>query len=185
MTKQEKNDLFYKILFAVELALLPLTVVAHLMISDWVMGIFVGGVLVVRVWRELFKEKRNLTHEIISAIASSLTFLVVLCLYANLHYIKIYLAVLVIVFTILFNIFHLCLYKFRLNDTIEAVDFCFVMFEFLTLLAFSFISFYSQTADIGLFAMLLTAIASVGYKIYYSFRYLDAWGKIKSIFRKK
>jgi len=38
---------------------------------------------------------------------------------------------------------------------------------------------------VGAFAIIFTTLISVGYKVYYSFKYLNIWSKIKSVFSKK
>ncbi len=51
-----KNDIFYKILFAVELALIPMVIFAYKIITErWVLGVFITLVLLVKIWLELFK----------------------------------------------------------------------------------------------------------------------------------
>ena len=42
-----RNDTFFKILFAIEIALLPLVMAAEIMMPAWSMGLFIVGILVV------------------------------------------------------------------------------------------------------------------------------------------
>ena len=70
-------------------------------------------------------------------------------------------------------------------ETIQAVDFCFTIFEGLTLATLIFITKTAQPATIAVWALLLTTAASILYKLYYGFRYEDWFAKIKGIFRKK
>ena len=68
-----RNDTFYKILFAIEIALLPLVMAYYILFPTWVGGEFVAGVLVTKIWIELFKNKEDKVHTIINAIGNVLT----------------------------------------------------------------------------------------------------------------
>lgn len=179
-----RNDTFFKILFAIELALLPMVFFAQMLLPDWSMGLFVAGILVAKIWVELFKNK-TFAHTLINAIGSIVVFSTLLIFFMSLGLINVVLGIFAVVFIVLTNIFKVVLHNKAMPETIEAIDFCYTLFEILTLVAFTFLVFYSLITSIGLFAILLTAVVSVAYKVFYVFKYMDVFGKLKKLFRRK
>lgn len=162
-----KNDIFYKILFAIGLALLPLVIFANQLIEEkWAMGLFIGGVLLVKIWMELFKDKFNFQHAIISAISSVLTFSVLLILFAVSNYVNVALVVITLVLIVLYNVLFVWYFKKQVPEFVLAVDYCYMLFECIALACFVLVSYFSLPTLIGMFALLLTAVVSCGYKIY-------------------
>jgi len=100
-------------------------------------------------------------------------------------YISIVLCVFVVIFSILMNVFKVLYHSKRFPEMIDAVDSCYMLFECLTLIALTFVVFYDLVTTIALFALLMTAVVSVAYKVYYMFRYEGMFGKIKNLFRGK
>lgn len=180
-----KNDTFFKILFAIELALLPLVMAADILLPYWAVGLFVAGVLVAKIWVELFKDKNKLSHVIINAINSIATISVLVIFFTVKGYIETYLCVLVVTFVVLANILKAYLYNKTLPETISAVDFCYVLFEILVLIGLIFISVNELIVNIGLFAVMLTAVVLTVYKLYFTFRYTNLIVNIKNLFRRK
>lgn len=179
-----RNDTFFKILFAFEIALLPLVVAAHIMFPSWSVGLFVGSILIVKIWMEIFKNKSDFSHIIINSIGSVLTISTLVIFFNVLNYINLALTIFVVVFTALANVFKVALYNKKMPEMIEAVDACYMMFECLTILGLALVMLYTLVSDIALFALLLTAIVSVAYKVYYLFRFYDVIGGIKNLFSK-
>ena len=168
-----KNDLFFKILFAIQIALLPI-VVATTLISSlpvWATSIALAGVLLAKIWVEVFKDKQNFTHKIMCYIGSVITFAVLLIFLEMKGVIDLWIAILAIVLITLHSAFNIILKKKVMPETIEAIDYCFVLFEILTLIAFTF-AFYNITmTNIGLFAIILSTAVSVAYKVYYCIKF--------------
>ena len=180
-----RNDLFYKILFAIEIALLPIVIFADMYIADWTMGLFISAILVCKIWREIFKNRDSRAHHIIGCIASILVFTTVIIYFMSIDVINLAMGIVAVVAVVLMQLFDIITFNKRINDTIKAVDSCYMIFECLTLVSLVFAIYYSMTTNIGLFAIILTALVSVGYKVYYIFKYTDLVGNIKSIFKKK
>lgn len=180
-----KNDGFFKILFAIELALIPMVIFANLFLETWAMSLFIGGIAVAKVWREIFKEKENKQHIIISAIASICEFGVLIVYLATEKLLLLPLAIAAVVVIVLFNLLKVVFANVAMTETIEAVDFCVIIFELLTLVSFAIMNMVDQITTIALWTLVLAGAVSVIYKIYYGFKY-DNWAsKIKAIFRKK
>lgn len=180
-----RNDVFFKFLFAIEIALIPLAMAAHYLMPDWTVGLFVAGILVAKVWIELFKNKESTVHTLINAIGNVLTILSLVIFFTVLGYINVLVCVFVAVLVALMNVLKVVCRKNIMPETIEAVDSCYVLFECLTLVGFTFVTFYQLVANIGLFAVLLTAFVSVVYKTYYICRTFGVVDKIKGLFRRK
>ncbi len=180
-----RNDLFYKILFAIEIALLPMVIFAYMFIADWAVGLFISAILICKIWREIFKMRENKTHNIIGYIASVLVFTTLLVFFMSVDVINIALGVIAIVVIVLMQLFSIITYNKKINETVRAIDSCYMIFECLTLVSMIFIMFYVLTTNIGLFAIILTAVASVGYKVYYVFKYMGLKDKLVGLFSKK
>lgn len=179
-----RNDLLYKIIFAIEIALIPLVMFAHVMSAfpNWSMGIFVGGILICRVWREILSNKEDKTHTIINAIGSALSISVLAIFFACIDLVPVALAVFVAIFTVLGNVMKVVLYGKHLPETIDAVDYCNMLFECAALAVMTFLVFNSMLTNIALFAVVLTAAVSVAYKIYFTVRFTNVISNIKAFF---
>ena len=179
-----RNDTFFKILFAIEIALLPLVMAAEMMMPAWSMGLFVAGILVARIWMEIFKNKQDRVHILINSIGSILTISSLAIFFDVKGYIGTVLTVFIVIFIVLMNIFRVFLFGKPMPEMVDAVDACFMMFECLALVGFAVVVLYALVLDIALFALLLTAIVSVAYKVFYIFKTYNVIGLIKDIFAK-
>ena len=179
-----RNNLLFKILFAIELALLPMVIFSYLFLAPWAMGVFIAGVLLAKIWLHIFNDKTKSSVVIIS-IGNILVFAVLLIMLMAIGLIGIALGVAVIVLVTLQNIYKITLYNKALSETIEAVDCCYTLFECLTLAAFTFLTFYALVSNIGLFAIILTSSVAVLYKTYYTFKYTNFVSNLKNLFRRK
>lgn len=179
-----RNNLFFKILFAIELALLPMVIFAYLFLAKWAMGVFIGGILLAKIWLHIFNDKTK-SSTIIISIGNIIIFSVLLVLFMATELISVALGVVVLILVVLQNIFKITLRNKALNETIEAVDYCYTLFECLALGAFTFLTFYSLVSNVGLFAMLLTSLVAVAYKIFYTLKYTNLISTLKNMFRRK
>jgi len=180
-----KNDGFFKILFAIELALIPMVIFSHIYLPTWAMGLILGGIAVAKLWREIFKDRESKQHTIISAIASVCEFGVLIIYFATEGALLLPLAISAVVVIVLFNLLKVVFAGANMNETIDAVDFCIIVFELLTLVALAIMNIVDQITTISLWTLVLSGSVSVIYKIYYGFRYDNWGGKIKAIFRRK
>ena len=169
-----KNDLLFKIICAIQVALLPVVIAFDLISTfpTWAITIAIVGVLLCKIWAEVFKDKHNFMHKILSSIATVATFATLLFFLANKGFIALWLAILTTVLIVLFVVLSIVLRTKVMPELIEAIDYCFVLFEILTLLAFSFAFYYIAMTNIGIFAIILTTAVSVAYKTYFLVKYL-------------
>lgn len=181
-----KNDIVYKILFAIELALLPLVISAHILIkNEWGVSIFIGLIALVRVWLEFFKIKDNKIHEILSVIASIASAFTILIFFMIQGILARPLVILALIVLTMFNLMRVALVARKMPSIIEAIDFCFVLFEIVVLIALLFVNMNAQLSSIALYALILSGLASIIYKIYFSFKYTDFVSNIKKFFQKR
>ncbi len=177
-----RNDTFFKILFAIEIALLPMAMAAFLMMPEWSVGIFVAGILVTKIWMELFKNKDDFIHVIINAIGNALTISTLVIFFTVKGYIGVAVCVFTVIAAVLMNALLVLTNKNTMPEMIDAVDTCYMLFEGLTLAGLTFVMFYGLITDIALFALVLTALVSVGYRLFYLYRQYDVTNKIKTLF---
>ena len=180
-----RNDTLFKILFTLQIGLLPLAMASYLLFPIWSVGVFVAGILVSKIWIELFKNKEERTHIILNAIASILTISSLVIFFTVYHYINVVLCVFVVIFVVLTNIYKVVMFNKSMPEMIEAVDSCYMLFECLVLIGFTFVVFYQLVSEIALFAILLTAVVSAIYKTYFVCRNCGIVGKIRNLFRRK
>lgn len=172
-----RNDTFFKIFFAIELALLPIIIFADKFMPKWALSLFVAVLVLVKIWLELFKDKQSRAHTIIDSIGSIVVFGTLITYFIVLGLISKPLGIVVLVFVTLMNLFLPALFNRIMPEFIDAVDFCYMLFECFLLGAFAILKYYGLITNIGLFALLLTMIVSVGYKIYFLFRQTALFSK--------
>ena len=184
-----RNDTFYKILFAIELALIPLTMAIYVFTknsqTNWIVGVMVAAILIVKIWIELFKNKDSRSHLIINAIGNVLTIDALVIFFTIYGYINLGVCLAVTILIVLMNALKVLLFGKSMPELIDAVDSCFMLFECLALAAFTFVIFNQLLSNIALFALLLTSAVSVAYKTFFVIKYYDVIGKLKELFRRK
>ena len=177
-----RNDTFFKILFAIEIALLPLVMASYILMPTWSVGLFVAAVLISKVWLEIFKNKEDKAHLIINSIGNTLVVASLVIFFTIHNYISVALCVAVVILTVLTNLLKVLMNETTLPEMIDAVDVCYMLFECLLLVGLTFIIFSQLVSNIALFALLLTAGVSVAYKLYHLVRYNDVISKTKTFF---
>lgn len=183
-----RNDTFYKILFAIQIALLPLTMAAYLLLPTWSTALFITAIVVAKIWMGLFKDKENHVHTIIETIASALIISLLTIFFTAKGFIdSVVLCVFVVVFIVLMNVLKAFLFKSTMPEMVNAVDACVTLFEYFILIAFAVVVLHMVETtvlivEVATFAILLTSIVSVAYKLYYVFKTYDVWSKIKTFF---
>ena len=174
-----KNDYIYKILFAVELALVPLVIFASMFMPNWSVCIFLICMAVCKIWREILKDKTSFVQNLINSIAGGVGLGVILLYFTCVKAVPIALGVVSIIAVILYNLLRATRFGKHMPDTIDAVDFCYMLFEILLILTLSIIDFYSLASNVAIFAVIITAVVSIAYKVYFLIRYTDLLEKLK------
>ncbi len=180
----DKKDLIFKISSSVEVALLPLVFFAKLFMPVWGVSIFVALILAGKIVAEAFKQRQNFVHEIVSCVVSAIVLSTLFAFSLAYGLLTTWLTIVILVFVWLMIIFKLVGYSWVKPEMVDSVDFCFMMFETATIFGFAFACFYNVIFSIAAIAMLFTTICSVGYKVYYLFRYKHLWSRFTSLFKK-
>lgn len=178
-----RNNVLFKILFAIEVALLPMVIFSYLFLPGWSVCLFIAGVLLAKIWLHIFNDKTKASAVIIS-LGNILVFSVLAIMYMATSHLNVALGVVSLVFIVLTNIFKICLFNKSISETIEAVDYCSVLFECLTIVGFAILLFYNLVTNIGLFALILTGVVSVVYKVYYTIKYTNFISTLKNLFKR-
>ena len=176
-----RNDMFLKILFAISLALLPMTIFSYLFLPSWAIYLFVAGLLLAKIWIELFKDKYSFAHTIINAINSVAVFATLFIIFYLKDVINLTLVIIIIIAIVLMQLMKVLLFRHSMPDYVDAIDYCYMLFESLTLIAFIVVLYDSTFLTIASYALLITALVSVIYKVYFAFRYTS----LRNIFKKK
>ncbi len=180
-----RNDTLFKCLFAIELALLPLAMAAYLLMPIWTVGIFIAGVLVAKIWMELFKNKGSLSHNIIMTVGNIVTISALVIFFTIYGYINLVMCIFVVALAVLTNVLKVLLRQDVMPEMIDAVDSCYMLFECLTMATLSFVVFYQLATNIALFALMLTAAVSIAYKLYFVLRHKNGIDRIRNLFRRR
>ncbi len=182
-----KNDTFIKILFAIEVALLPMVICAHIVdfMPVLTMSLFIATILICKVWAMFLKNKQNKMHTIINSIGNILIFTVLLIYFCCVGLIHVALAVVTIICVWLTNLFEMLLSNKYKAESINIVRTCYKLFEILALLALIFILENALLTTIALFGIILTAVVLIVYSIVFIFKYTDYLKGIKKIFKRK
>lgn len=183
-----RNDTLFKILFAIEVALLPLTMAAHLLMPEWTVGVFIAGILIAKIWMEIFKSKEIPSHLVINSISNFLIISSLVIFLTVSNYLNVVLCVFVVIFALLMAVLKIALRNDFMPEMVDAVDSCYMLFECLTLVGLAVVVFSGNIdliANISLFALILTAAVSLGYKTYRLFAKYSLGDRIKNLIRRK
>ena len=165
------NDMRYKGLFAVQLALLPLIIAFNLLVDEWAMAIPLGLLVICRLIMGFVKNRASLNEHIMQALADGLTLVFVAIYFAVLGYIPTWLAIVDAVFMVLYEVANVYFFCKPMPDFIDALDFCFVAFIFTTLISLTFVFKVDSVAKVSFLAIMLTTAIVVAYKVYRFFNY--------------
>lgn len=161
-----ETDMRYKVLFAIQLAILPLIISFKLILGAWAMFIPLILIVMCKVAMMFLKNRANIMHHILEAIGDT-AIIVFLAIYFNvLGYVPLWLCVLVSILVVAYEVGNVYFYSKPLPDMIESLDFCFVAFIFATLISATFITITDVVTKVALIAIMLTSAIVVAYKIY-------------------
>ena len=165
------NNMRYRGLFAVQVALLPLIIAFNLLVDEWAMVIPLGLLVVCRLIMAFVKNRASLSEHIIQAIGDALTLGFIGIYFAYLGYIPTWLAVVDCVLVVLYEIANAYFFCKPMPDFIDALDFCFVAFIFITLISLTFVFKIDAVAKVSFLAIMITSAIVVAYKVYRFFNY--------------
>lgn len=162
-----KKDTCFKLMFAIEMALLPLAIFAKMFLPVWSVGLFVAGILLCKIWREIFRNRLSKFQTIVSIIANIATSTILLALFMNMGILNIAIGVITIIAIAIKSVFEYIMFNTELPEFIDAVAYCSILFECLTLFSMTFAYANGTLLSICSIACILTAVVYVGYAIYW------------------
>ncbi len=162
-----KKDVYLKILFAIELALLPLTIFAKIYMPSWAISVFVAIILICKIFRELFKDKQEKSNLIICSIANIATALTLLILFMNLGYLSKLVGIITIIAIVTEIACEYIMFYNTLPEFVESVAYCNIMFQCLVLLAMTFAYANSTILTVACIACTLTSAVFIVYTVVY------------------
>ncbi len=165
------NNMRYRGLFAVQLALLPLIIAFNLLLAEWAMAIPLALLVVCRLIMGFVKNRASLSEHIIQVIGDALTLGFVAIYFAYLGYIPTWLAVVDCVLVALYEVANAYFFCKPMPDFIDALDFCFLAFIFTTLISLTFVFKVDAVAKVSFLAIMITSAIVVAYKVYRFFNY--------------
>ena len=158
---------------------------AYLLMPTWTVGVFVAGVLIAKIWMEIFKNKEIRSHVVINEIGNFLIISSLVIFFTVFKHLNVAMCVVVVALALLMSVLKIVLRDDFMPELIDAVDSCYMLFECLALVGLAFVVFYQLVANIALFALILTSAVSVAYKTYRLFVKYSVVDRIKNLFRRK
>lgn len=160
------NEMRYRGLFAVELALLPLIIAFKIIVGTWAVCIPLIILAVCRGLMVLFKNRASMSDHIIEVLGDTIV-LIFLAIYFNiLGYIPTWLVWADAVLIVLYELANVYFYTKPMPDVVEALDFCFLAFVFTTIISLTFVVKMDVVAKVSFIAVMFTCAIVVAYKLY-------------------
>lgn len=127
------KDLIFKILFALEVALMPMIIAANMMApAGWVIA-FLSIVILAKLCMVLLKDQANHWHVYFDAIGNAIVMCFTLITFACFGYLNIWLAVATSILVVLEELARVFFFYKPNKSYIDALNFAFEMFMYLTL----------------------------------------------------
>lgn len=164
------KDMIFKILFAIEIAFLPMIVSARVMMTNAWVVVFLSIVVVAKLAMVLLKDQSNHTHVYLDSIGNAIVLSFVMIAFACMGYINIALAIVASVFVALEEALRIFFFYKPNKQYIDALNFACEMFMYLVL-GGGLVVFIAETLLlIGVIALLISCVVIVaiqGYNFVY------------------
>lgn len=166
------KDLIFKILFAIEVAFLPMILSAHFMMNRAWMIVFLSVVIASKLAMVLLKDQANHTHIYLDSIGNVVVMAFVMIAYAGLGYLNLPLAIVTSVVVGLEELLRVFFFYKPNKQYIDALNFACEMFMYLVL-GGALVVFWTDTLIlIGAIALLMcstviTVIQGYNYVYFY------------------
>ena len=164
------KDLIFKILFSLEICLLPMIISARILMPNFAMAIFVGAIVVTKIFMIFMKMPANYKHIIIDGIGNVVVMCFVLITYCCYNYINVPLTVITCVLFTLEEILKVYFYYKPNNQLVESLIFSVEMFVFVILLCLMFVELTTVTLRVAVIAMIIATLCLdliQGYNFFY------------------
>lgn len=165
-----KENLF-KLMFALEIALLPMIISAKLMMPDWCIALFVGMIVVAKLVMIVVKNPANNMQLYLDAIGNVVVIVAGFIIFTCFGYVNLVMSILACVFIVTEEFVRVVFYFKPNNQLIDALNFSCEMFIFLSLAGMLVAPFNAVILEVAVVALVINAIVLTviqGYRyIYY------------------
>lgn len=170
LDKITKRDILFKIMFALQLAMLPLIIAFRLMFNNWCVAGVISVILIAKLVMIVVKNPADNKHLYLDAVANFvvLTFcLITFCCY---NYINVALTCVVCSFFLLEEIAKIYFFYKPNNQIVEGLNFACELFLFTTISSLLLVEVNSLVLTVSSVALLISClflVAIQGYKFVY------------------
>lgn len=150
-----KNFIF-KILFALEIACLPLIISMRILVSPHAMAIFVGVIIAIKIAMMVIKNPANVNQLYLDAVGNIVVVLFVLITYSCYGYINVPLTVICCVLFVLEEIFRVFFFYKPNNQVVDSLMYATELFIFVILSTLLMATVNGMPLKIAVIAMILS-----------------------------
>lgn len=182
-----KNDSFFKLLFAIELALLPLVICASIVdfMPKVAISLFVVAIAICRIWMSTFKDTKDRSHIIINAVGDIAVFVTLFVLFICLDLLIVPLAIVALVLMVVAGLLEIGVHQGYKSEIISIIQLCHNVVQCSLLVALSFVMYSNIATIIFMSALALSSVLLIIFRVIYLFRYTDFVKNIKKRFSRK
>lgn len=155
------KDLIYKILFAIEVALLPMLISAHILMPRACEIVFLTIIIVAKLCMILLKDQANHIHIYLDALGNVIVFGFTLMTFAFYGYLNIWLAVGASILVVLEELARVFFFYKHNKQYIDALNFAIEMFMYLTLGGMIIVFWTNVLLKIAVIALLISCLVVV------------------------
>lgn len=166
----DKKDLLFKIMFAIEIAMLPMLVGCKLMFEDWTMGIAVTLILLAKLVMIIIKNPADNLHIYLDAIGNATVLCFCVISFCCFGYINIALTAVVCSLFVLEEVIRVYFFFKPNNQMVDGLNFAIELFMFVTLASLLLVSVNTLVLKVSVVALIISCallIGIQGYKFVY------------------
>lgn len=170
LDKINKKDFLFKVLFAIEIAMLPLIIASKLLFPSWAMYIVITVLLLAKLAMIIIKNPAENTHIYLDAIGNSVVICFCLITFCCYGYINIALTAVACSLFALQEVIKVYFFFKPNNQMVEGLNFANELFMFITIAALLVVSINSMVLTVSIIALIIASsllIAIQGYKFIY------------------
>ncbi|MBQ8431159.1 MAG: hypothetical protein IJX26_04415 [Clostridia bacterium] len=160
------KSFLFKIMFAIEIALLPIIISAKMIMPELALSVVVGLILVAKLVMVVIKNPGSTMDIYLDAIGNGIVIVFCLITAACYDYINLVLAIITSVVFVLEEVLRVYFYYKPNNQLVDALNFAVELFIFVTLSSFMMINISNLMLQISTIALLIASAFLVGIQTY-------------------
>lgn len=164
------KDLIFKILFSIEICLLPIIISAKIIMPIWAMSIVVGVIIATKILMLVVKESANYKHVILDSLGNVIVVSFCLITYCCYDYVNVPLTVVACIVFAIEELIRVYFYYKPNNQLVEAFNFAEEMFIFVVLASLMAVELTTVTLRVAVVALIIGAVMLdiiQGYNFFY------------------